>query len=65
MAKFTFNWQAKVEYEVEIEASTMEEAYEKWNAGEHDKPEIQDEDLYDNIVEIDGKLYSAVRFLKL
>ena len=58
-------WEAKVQRSVGIEAENEEEAYNKWVNGEYGKTDVDDEDVLDDYVEIDGVLYYNSRFEKV
>ncbi|ALS03072.1 hypothetical protein ATZ33_17310 [Enterococcus silesiacus] len=65
MELYNFVWDTNVTRCVGIEANSKEEAYEKWIGGEYGKTDVDDEDMSDDIVEIDGEAYSNERFEKI
>lgn len=60
--KFGFQWEITQQLFVEIEADTMEEAYNKWKEGLHAKPDVNDEDMSTSYVEIDDKTFDIRNF---
>ena len=57
MEEFNFSWEAIVQRSVVIEANSLEEAHQKWVNGEYGKTDVDDEDLRDDFVEINGETY--------
>lgn len=48
------------------EAETAEEAYNKWSEGDYGTiPDVNDEDIIGNYVEVDGETYYLNRFEKV
>ena len=66
MASFEINWERKQQVGIEIEAETAEEAYNKWSEGDYGTiPDVNDEDIIGNYVEVDGETYYLNRFEKV
>lgn len=66
MAYFEINWERKQQVSIEIEAETAEEAYNKWSEGDYGTiPDVNDEDIIGNYVEVDGETYYLNRFEKV
>lgn len=66
MASFEINWERKQQVSIEIEAETAEEAYNKWSEGDYGTiPDVNDEDIIGNYVEVDGETYYLNRFEKV
>ena len=66
MASFEINWERKQQVSIEIEAETAEEAYNKWSEGDYGtRPDVNDEDIIGNYVEVDGETYYLNRFEKV
>ena len=59
MASFEINWERKQQVSIEIEAETAEEAYNGTI------PDVNDEDIIGNYVEVDGETYYLNRFEKV
>ncbi|MBS6098643.1 MAG: hypothetical protein KH901_09465, partial [Streptococcus vestibularis] len=56
----------KQQVSIEIEAETAEEAYNKWSEGDYGTiPDVNDEDIIGNYVEVDGETYYLNRFEKV
>ncbi len=65
-ASFEINWERKQQVSIEIEAETAEEAYNKWSEGDYGTiPDVNDEDIIGNYVEVDGETYYLNRFEKV
>lgn len=63
MASFEINWERKQQVSIEIEVETAEEAYNKWSEGDYGTiPDVNDEDIIGNYVEVDGETYYLNRF---
>ena len=66
MASFEINRERKQQVSIEIEAETAEEAYNKWSEGDYGTiPDVNDEDIIGNYVEVDGETYYLNRFEKV
>lgn len=66
MASFEINWERKQQVSIEIEVETAEEAYNKWSEGDYGTiPDVNDEDIIGNYVEVDGETYYLNRFEKV
>lgn len=66
MASFEINWERKQQVSIEIEAETAEEAYNKWSEGDYGTiPDVNDEGIIGNYVEVDGETYYLNRFEKV
>ncbi|EOH77035.1 MULTISPECIES: hypothetical protein [Enterococcus] len=66
MASFEISWERKQEVSIEIEAETPEEAYNIWTTGDYGSvPDVNDEDIIGNYVEVDGETYYLNRFEKV
>lgn len=66
MASFEISWERKQEVSIEIEAETPEEAYNIWTAGDYGSvPDVNDEDIIGNYVEVNGETYYLNRFEKV
>lgn len=66
MASFEINWEGKQQVSIEIEVETAEEAYNKWSEGDYGTiPDVNDEDIIGNYVEVDGETYYLNRFEKV
>ena len=66
MASIEINWERKQQVSIEIEVETAEEAYNKWSEGDYGTiPDVNDEDIIGNYVEVDGETYYLNRFEKV
>lgn len=66
MKTFNISWERKQQVSIDIEAETIEEAYDKWNNGDYeDKVDVDDEDILSNYVDIDGDSYYLDHFEKV
>ena len=54
---FKFKWKSEIDNSVEIEADTLEEAYDKWQLKKYGDVDIEHEELTDDIVRINGEDY--------
>lgn len=57
MNTFKFKWKSEIDNSVEIEADTLEEAYDKWQLKKYGDVDIEHEELTDDIVRINGVDY--------
>lgn len=55
MSTFKFKWKSEIDNSVEIEADTLEEAYDKWQLKKYGAVDIEHEELIDDIVRINGE----------
>lgn len=66
MKTFNISWERKQQVSIDIEAETIEEAYEKWNNGGYEgKVDVDDEDILSDYVDIDGDSYYLDHFEKV
>ncbi|MFC4771905.1 hypothetical protein [Enterococcus hermanniensis] len=66
MASFEISWERKQEVSIEIEAETPEETYNIWAVGDYGSvPDVNDEDIIGNYVDVDGETYYLNRFEKV
>lgn len=57
MNTFIFKWESQINNRVEIEADTLEEAFDKWQLKKYGDVDIEHEELSDDIVRINGVDY--------
>lgn len=65
MKEYIFSWETKVQRSVSIPADSKEEAYEKWMNGNYGLTDVDDEDMIDDVVDINGEIYSNSRFERI
>lgn len=61
---YNVSWDAIVTRSINIEAESPEDAWNKWNEGEYniDDLEVDDEDIVDPCVHIDGEAMSIEKY---
>lgn len=66
MTTFNISWERRQQVSLEIEAESIEEAYQKWSNGEYpDNVDVDDEDILSNYVDIDSESYYLDHFAKI